>query len=295
MVTEKLEFTGERFTPECEREIWYEHVHRYAFAAQFCHQARVLDAACGEGYGSAMLAASAARVTGVDISAETIAHASTRYGGQENLDFECADCTALPFAPESFDVVVSFETLEHLAGQRALLDEFRRVLKADGLLILSSPDKAEYADKREFDNPFHVRELYRGELEALIEPVFPAFWIFGQKLMFHSVIFPGGESSQARVQTLSDAGELENGPIAHAPMYFIALCAAREELLPEAAAGLWLFDDERESVYRHYHHEIQKNMEAGGILARHQARIEELERAVARSGQPWWRRWMKRA
>ncbi|HSM68404.1 MAG TPA: methyltransferase domain-containing protein [Xanthomonadales bacterium] len=294
-MTDKLEFTGERFTPECEREIWYEHVHRYAFAAQFCRQARVLDAACGEGYGSAMLAASAAQVTGVDISADTIAHAAARYGRQENLDFECVDCTALPFAQESFDVVVSFETLEHLAGQQALLAEFRRVLKADGLLILSSPDKAEYADKRDFNNPFHVRELYRGELEALIEPVFPAFRVLGQKLMFHSVIFPEGESSQVTVQTLREAGELENGPITHAPMYFIALCAAREDLLPEAAAGLWLFDDECESVYRHYHHEIRKNMEAGGILAGHQARIEELEGAVARSGQPWWRRWMKRA
>ena len=295
MVTEKLEFTGERFTPECEREIWYEHVHRYAFAAQFCHQARVLDAACGEGYGSAMLAAVAARVTGVDISADTIAHASARYGAQENLDFECADCTALPFGPESFDVVVSFETLEHLAGQQALLVEFRRVLKPDGLLILSSPDKAEYADKRGFDNPFHVRELYRAELEALIEPLFPAFRILGQKLMFHSVIYAEEAARRATVQTLREDGELENGPIALPPMYFIALCAAREDLLPEAAAGLWLFDDERESVYRHYHHEIRKNMEAGGILARLQARIEELEQTAVPARLPWWRRWMKRA
>ena len=147
-MSEKLEFTGERFTPECEREIWYEHLHRYAFAAQWSHGARILDAACGEGYGSALLAGAADSVTGVDISAEAIQHARRRYGHLENLQFETADCTSLPFGDGEFDQVVSFETLEHLAGQEALLAEFRRVLKHDGFLIISSPDKATYSGVR---------------------------------------------------------------------------------------------------------------------------------------------------
>ena len=74
-----LPFTGERFTPECVREIWYEHMHRYAFAAAFGVGKRVLDAACGEGYGSALMARAGARVLGVDISDETVAHARQRY------------------------------------------------------------------------------------------------------------------------------------------------------------------------------------------------------------------------
>ena len=65
-MSDNLSFTGERFTPECVREIWYEHWHRYALAARYAAGRRVLDAACGEGYGSALLARHAKDVVGVD-------------------------------------------------------------------------------------------------------------------------------------------------------------------------------------------------------------------------------------
>lgn len=293
-MTDAMEFTGERFTPECEREIWYEHLHRYAFAREFCAGRCVLDAACGEGYGAALLAPVARQVTGIDLSGEAVRHASARYGEAKNLAFRVADCTELPFDDASFDVVVSFETLEHLAEQSTMLSEFRRVLKADGLLILSSPDRAEYSDRQGFDNPFHVRELYRPELEALISEAFPAYRILGQKLVFHSAVFDPAGAAQARLQTLARDTELLEGEIPHAPMYYIALCAADESCLPDTASRVWLFDDREESVYRHYHHEIRKNMEAGGLLARHQARIEALEQELARARTPWWRRWKDR-
>ena len=141
-----LPFTGERFTPECVREIWYEHWHRYAFAQRFAAGKRVLDAACGEGYGTAMLAGVAAHAFGVDIDATSVAHAQARYAGRANLEYRQADVTQLPFADRSFDVVVSFETLEHLAAQEQLLREFSRVLADDGVLVLSSPDKRTYSD-----------------------------------------------------------------------------------------------------------------------------------------------------
>ena len=115
-MSDSLEFTGERFTPECEREIWYEHYHRYALAARWCASARTLDAACGEGYGSAMLAQMAASVEGVDISPQAIEHARKRYGHLGTPGFQVADCTSLPFEDNEFDRVVSFETLEHLAA-----------------------------------------------------------------------------------------------------------------------------------------------------------------------------------
>lgn len=291
---ETMEFTGERFTPECEREIWYEHVHRYAFALNFCRGRTVLDAACGEGYGSAMLAASAEHVTGIDVAAETIEHARTRYAKPGKLEFEVADCTNLPFEADSFDLVVSFETLEHLQQQAEMLAEFRRVLRPHGLLILSSPDRAEYSDRQGFDNPFHVRELYRGELEQLISASFPACRILGQKLMFHSAVYDEEGADRVTLQTLSGEGELVPGRVPHPPMYFIALCAGEEDALPDTRSGLWLFDDADESVYRHYHHEVRKNMEAGGILAGHQARIAELEQELERRARPWWRRWLSR-
>ncbi len=74
-MNDELEFTGERFVPGAAGEIWYEHWHRYLFAAPLVAGARVLDVACGEGYGSALLARSAARVTGADLSQDAIAHA----------------------------------------------------------------------------------------------------------------------------------------------------------------------------------------------------------------------------
>jgi len=140
-MSKPLEFTGERFTPECVREIWYEHIHRYAFAGELVRGKRVLDAACGEGYGAAQLARTAQSVMAVDISDETISHAQRRYRA-ENLEFRVADCCKLPFHDDEFECIVSFETLEHLEDQAGLLKEFRRVLAPDGFLLISSPDKA---------------------------------------------------------------------------------------------------------------------------------------------------------
>lgn len=288
-MSDSLEFTGERFTPECQREIWYEHFHRYAFAAQFAAGAQVLDAACGEGYGSALLARTAASVTGVDAAAEAIEHARRRYGGATNLAFQVADCTRLPFEDGCFDRVVSFETLEHLAAQEQLLSEFRRVLRPQGFLLLSSPDRAVYSDPAGAGNPYHVRELYRHELEALIAREFPAFRLLGQKLLFHSAIWDLDGARRVGLQTRGDDGELRQGRVPHAPMYFIALCAASEDCLPPTEAGLWLFDDAAESVYRHYHAEIRRNMAAGGLLAERDAELERLRRGQA-AARPWWRR-----
>lgn len=293
-VSEKLEFTGERFTPECPREISYEHFHRYALAAGFCKGSSVLDAACGEGYGASLLAKVATHVVGMDIAHEAIEHASARYGERERLRFQQGDVTRLPFEDDSFDRVVSFETLEHMEPQEALLSEFRRVLKPDGMLLLSCPDKAVYTDQLGNENEFHVRELYRDELDALIAREFPACRLLGQKLMFHSAIWQEGEPSRVTVQTQAKEGNILQGPLTGAPVYLIALCAAREDLLPDLQGRLWLFGDEEESVYRHYYHEIRKNMAAGELLAARDAEIEQLKRQLSDRRTRGWRRWFRR-
>jgi SAM-dependent methyltransferase len=286
-----MEFTGERFTPECLREIWYEHFHRYVFALEFVRGKRVLDAACGEGYGSALLATTAQQVTGVDVAPEAVEHAAERYAA-ENLSFQAADCTALPFDDGSFDCVVSFETLEHLEGQDKLMREFRRVLQPGGFLLISTPDKAVYTDRQNNRNEFHVAELYRNEFEALVGRHFPACRLWGQKLVFQSAIWSLEPCPGVSVHHEQD-GEVSARPVpGHDPVYLIALCAADPDCLPASDTGLSLFDDSAESVYEHYYHEIRRNMETGGLLQEKDREIAELKQALEKATipLPWWRR-----
>ena len=291
-MSEELPFTGERFTPECVREIWYEHWHRYAFARRLAAGRRVLDAACGEGYGSAMLSAVAADVVGVDVDAATVEHARSRYATLPRLRYEQADATALPFADRSFDLVVSFETLEHLAEQERLLQGFSRVLADDGLLLISSPDKHTYSEVAGFRNEFHVRELYREELIDLLRPHFPAVRLYGQKLLFQSVLWSlDGEPATSETLTAPRGEETVQPGLAYAPLYFVAVCARREP--PAGLPDLSLFGDDRESVYAHYNHEIRKNMGAGARIAELEAELERLRARPASTSSHDWRWWRR--
>ena len=291
-----LPFTGERFTPECVREIWYEHWHRYVFARRLAQGKRVLDVACGEGYGSAMLTDGAVEVVGVDIDAPSIAHARERYV-RKNLRYEQGDATMLDFAPASFDLVVCFETLEHLEAQERLLAGFARVLADDGLLVISSPDKHMYSEVSGFENEFHVRELYRDELLALVRPHFDAVRLYGQKLLFNSAIWAldaGGGACEA--WTADRAGKSIAPNLNYEPLYFVAICAKRA--LPERLPALSLFGDRDESVYAHYNHEVRKNMNAGRRIAELESEIERLRAEAPGASaaeesaprKPWWRR-----
>lgn len=280
-----LDFTGERFTPECVREIWYEHWHRYAWALPLAAGRRVLDAACGEGYGSALLARSAASVLGLDVDAATVGHASRRYAGQPGLAFRHGSVTAIDAPDGAFDLVVSFETIEHLVEQDAMLDEFRRVLAPDGVLLLSSPDKVAYNAQAAAPNPYHVRELDRGELLALLRPRFAAVELYGQRLGFHSLLWslppapgadPGSASAPAGpaqwLRMDAATGAIGPGPDPD-PVYFLAVCARSDQALP-ALPGLSVFADQQASIWSHYNAEIAR-------LIRADHRLVALERELA--------------
>lgn len=292
-----LDFTGERFTPECVREIWYEHWHRYVFARELARGKRVLDAACGEGYGSALLADVAQSVLGMDIAEAAIEHARSRYGARSNLRFERGDCTALALPPASLDLIVSFETLEHVEAQQALVAGFARALADDGMLIISSPDKRTYSDVSGFRNEFHVRELYREELLALLAPHFPHVRLYGQKLLFQSAIWAlQGDTVHGAAPTVAASTSTADQPqpgLAYDPLYFIAVCA--KQPLPATLPGVALFGDREESVYQHYNGEVRKNMAAGGRLAQLEAELDRLRSELsAATTKPvpagWWQR-----
>src|SRR5205823_8009254 len=105
--------------------------------------------------------------------------------------FVRASCTALPFADHSFDRIVSFETIEHIDAnaQIRMLEEFDRLLAPDGMVVMSSPNKAEYTDVRGTRNEFHIHELYRDELANLLAGYFAATRWFSQRVQWWSGIW----------------------------------------------------------------------------------------------------------
>lgn len=236
-----MRFTGERFIPTEEGKIQLEHYHRYAVVRDLVAGKRVLDVACGEGYGSSMLAEVAVAVTGVDISSEAVLHAEATYV-KPNLTYLEGSATALPFADASFEVVVSFETIEHLAGQAEMVSELRRVLRPEGILIISSPNRPVYSEESGEHNEFHVKELDFAEFDALLKVQFPAVRYLGQRMLMGSVIQPLSSGPDALRAWHMEAGTIQDGSgQMHDPVYFLAICAASESLLPEAGVGMTSF------------------------------------------------------
>ena len=251
-MTGALEFTGERFIPGAPGEIWYEHWHRYHFAASLVAGREVLDIACGAGYGSALLARRAARVTGADISASAVDHARERYASVPNVEFRQADCAALPFDDACFDAVVSFETIEHIAAQDTFLDEVRRVLRPGGLVILSCPNKVEYTDKRGVTNEFHVRELRRDELAALVAPRFGHAAWYGQRPSFYSVVWPEQGTPRGEIFEVGETAADLPSPGHARPMYFIVVASDAAETLAGVTPMVSVLADRDEWIYGDY-------------------------------------------
>jgi SAM-dependent methyltransferase len=169
---------------------WLEmHVQRYVFACQFAPHRRVLDCACGEGYGSDLLSRHSLECVGVDISADAIDAAVSRYGSTPSLKFIRSSITSLPFDDGSFDLVVCFETIEHLdsTAQQFVALQFRRVLRKGGLLLLSTRDRPVSAARR-YSNPFHKRELTYEHMLELLDDDFRVCISFRQELNMMSVL-----------------------------------------------------------------------------------------------------------
>jgi SAM-dependent methyltransferase len=172
-----LSNNGERMVPEeSDPTTFWEHIHRYQFASRLVADAEVLDVACGEGYGShALCLAGAASVTGVDVSPGACLHAARKY----NVRTVAGSAEMLPIATGSIDVIVSFETVEHVPHPRAFVQECRRVLRPDGVLVISTPNKDAYTAHCP-DNPFHCSEMGKSDFTAMLSGEFRHLRLYTQ-------------------------------------------------------------------------------------------------------------------
>jgi len=249
-----MEFTGERYVPTEAGEIRHEHLHRYAWCARLVGGKDVLDIACGEGYGSAMLARHARAVMGVDIDEGTVRHAQMTYRGISGLAFKSGDAAQIPLDDNCVDVVVSFETIEHHDRHREMLSEIRRVLRPDGLLIISSPNRIVYSELSGHHNEFHVKELDFSEFDAVLKEQFDDVCYFGQRLAVGSSIFTlQGAASTPTVDALTDTGSevVERAASLADPVYFIAVAGALNGALRKKLHPSVLFS-EAEDLYVHH-------------------------------------------
>jgi 2-polyprenyl-3-methyl-5-hydroxy-6-metoxy-1,4-benzoquinol methylase len=228
---QKLTFTGERFMPhQTDPLLALEHYHRYLIASCFAKNKRVLDIACGEGYGSAFLAKTAGQVLGIDSDEATVAHAKSKYLSVPNLSFEVGHCENSLEAYGDFDLILGFEMLEHIdeADQAKFLKNVQRILKQDGLFIVSSPEKNEYAAASQVKNQFHKHELTLADLETLLKAHFDHVHLSAQRVLHLSTMWQleGWQDAQFHFHVRKDLVEgVQRGESFSPPLYLIALCS----------------------------------------------------------------------
>ncbi len=160
-----------------------EHLARYWWAAAAAAGSDVLDAACGVGFGTALLAGAGAKsVAGVDLSEDAVTAARERCGFDAR--FVVADVMQLPLADDAFDLAVCFETIEHVERPERAIAELRRVLRPSGTLVISSPNPCVSPP----GNPHHVRELAPAQLCDALAAVFTHVELYGQQSWFASAL-----------------------------------------------------------------------------------------------------------
>jgi SAM-dependent methyltransferase len=279
----------ERFIPDQMGEgmVAAEHLCRYWWAAQFAPGRRVLDAGCGIGYGSNMLAeAGAAEVHGVDI-AEPVIEAAAQ-GAGPGVTFTTGDVAALDLDAESSDLVVCFEVIEHVVDTDAVLDELARVLAPGGLLLISSPNRDRYVP----GNPHHRYEFLPDELKAELERRFKQVRLLRQHDWLASAILEDGAFAGAGGAPID--GLQVRKLVGHEPgaeTYTLALASDGE--LPASAMPLTLTHTmELRQWMEHFHAQDRTLREQAEELRRLQTldrergdlrlRLEQAEKELAR-------------
>ncbi|MCC6181895.1 MAG: hypothetical protein B6D44_00550 [Ignavibacteriales bacterium UTCHB2] len=221
-MAKKSDWTGERLETNIFNQNTLEHLHRYSIALNLVQDKTILDIACGTGYGTNILASRAKAIVGIDVDEKTIEQARYNYR-KGNIEFKAGSITSIPYKDNYFDVVVSFETVEHIENHELMMSEIKRVLKADGILIMSSPDKLYYSDIPNYKNVFHLNELYENNFKELIEKYFNNVMFAYQSSGYFSIIIPDKEKFvfEAFTGTYNSLEKIQNW----GPLYWIAIAS----------------------------------------------------------------------
>jgi len=188
-------FTGERLVagdPLFQSDL-SRHMAAYAFAREQVWGKRVLDAGCGDGYGAKMLAESAARVVAVDRCTAAISLAARRYR-RTNLSYQACDLARLTDLGERFEVVCSFQVIEHLVDPLPFLSQVRAVLEPAGCLLLTTPNR----EMSLVENPYHIHEYVAQEMHDLLRRVFEQVDMRGVNGDDHAIAYERLRVAQAR-------------------------------------------------------------------------------------------------
>ncbi len=253
------EFTGERVIPGLvDADLFNEHISRYKFAARLIPKGgEILDLGCGTGYGTVELLSGGTSIVGADVSAEAVAYARANYG-REGVTFLEASCESVPRADHQFDLITCFEVIEHLENWRGLLAEAQRLLRPGGSFVVSTPNKAYYAETRgkTGPNPFHTHEFEYAEFESALKEYFPHVRIWSQNHAAAIVFAP--PTPAAAVLEASGSRVPEDSH------FFIAVCGAVQG--PREEVFAWV-------------------PESGNLLRERESHIAKLEAELARKDQ----------
>ncbi|WP_418026704.1 methyltransferase domain-containing protein [Paenibacillus sp. JJ1722] len=240
-----IKFTGERLVINQDvkdnfNNVLEEHLRRYELACEYSKDKIILDAACGAGYGSKMMkSAGAAMVVGVDIDQDSVNNAKRTYHA-DNINFMYGDVNKLPFKDETFDMVVSFETIEHIANGADWIKESARLLKEEGLFLVSTPNRSITNPGNYFEeqplNQHHCFEYNITEFIGELMNEYDILDIFGQSYIndhdsyyYHVMrearqlnrgFAPDKVVEQTEKHELISLKDVKNAQ----PMYIIAVC-----------------------------------------------------------------------
>jgi ubiquinone/menaquinone biosynthesis C-methylase UbiE len=269
-MTSKLTDTGERMVPDFHKGtlIYAEHLTRYQAAQTIVKDKVVLDIASGSGYGTLALAKTAKKVYGVDVNQDAVTYAQANFAAK-NVQYLVGDGEKIPLEDNSVDVVVTFETIEHIDDYKQFIKEVSRVLKPDGLAIVSTPNDLEFAE----GNHFHLHEFTYKELMSLLQKSFKHIDSYYQATWKYVAL---GSDAQLRGDHLQVATLNLAPPQPEQYLYFYLVCSNRkitEKLEALAAVGEHYSD--RQLLAAHIEHEqnihkLQTDLHVAG------AQFEEL-------------------